>query len=121
MLDLMQKARGSALSSVLVEDPDGVADSEPVAYYKLSIQTNAITLTAVSTSFAAEIESLSFENGITLSPVIEVYYFPPYGEVCFDVACTDKTTQYKNFTLQDATGEDVTYRISRHGGHPEKL
>lgn len=114
MLDLIQKARGSALSSVLV-------GTDPVDYYELDFEESGITLTAVSeTGTSEEIDGITFEPGITISTAFEVYYFPPYGDVCFSSGCSD-TVEGKNFTLESNIGESVTYRISRYGGYPEEL
>lgn len=112
IVDLFQKARGSSLSSVLV-------GTEPVDYYRVYVIRTGITLTAYAGINTELIDSLTFTDGVYVSSPTSVYYFPPYGVVCFTSDCHD-TIASGTFTLRNAAGELTIYRVYRHGGYIEE-
>jgi len=114
IVSLIEGARSQALSNILV---NGTA---PTSYYLLDIESTAITLTAVAEDATSEtLKTLTLDSDMTLATVpLEIYYFPPYGDVCFDSACADTTTISKDFTLSDSTGaKTATFTLNVNGGY----
>jgi len=115
--NIIQEARGLSLSSILVETASG---DEPAYYYYLAITEDDITLSAVTEdSDTTKINSLTLEEGFEIDQPVDVYYFPPYGDICigrFD--CSASVTE-EVFTLTSEEGREATFTISVYGGYPE--
>lgn len=79
--NIVAQARSKSFSNILLES------GEVAEYYLLTIDTTKSTLTAVNETTSEIIDTFDYETGIFITDKIEVYYFPPYGEVCFDIDC----------------------------------
>lgn len=110
---LIQEARSSALSNLEI-------DNESASYYLLELSTSSATLTGYNELLTStELDSLTYESGITLDDDYEIYYFPPDATVCFTAACSESYT-YITMTLS-STGTDYesSITVSSFGGFPE--
>ena len=123
VVDMLQQARSYSLSNVLVDSGTG----EATDYYRLDIGENTLTLTAVGTSgtiSATELDSIELLDGYRIefssgAPDLEIYYFPPYGEICFSASnCSDSTTE-KSFVLSGPDEREATITLNVFAGYPE--
>jgi type II secretory pathway pseudopilin PulG len=116
ILNIVQEARSLSLSSMLTEG------GEVVEHYELAIESDVIRLEARGGNGGrTEINRVEFENGFEiLSGDHEIYYIPPYGEVCIDDTppCDGNTTE-ASFILQSPSGQEATFTISKYGGYAE--
>lgn len=120
IISMIQKARGLSLSNLTIENAD---ESIPVEYYLLNISETSLSIQAIgqdSAATAEEIDVLEFPEGFSLDTTFEVYYFPPYGEVCWESDCPDDFEEEKTFTLStEFSNENQEFGISIYGGYPE--
>lgn len=113
LISLLQDARALSLQNTLIDD-------EEVTHYELEVTERELNLYA-HTSGRTQLENLRFESA-SLTPEIEIYYFPPDGTLCFfQEDCSDPEESVQ-FTLSHHT-EDLSssYELSIYGGYPELL
>ncbi|MEK7146233.1 MAG: type II secretion system protein [Patescibacteria group bacterium] len=114
IINMFQKARSLAISNLLTEGDEAI-------YYLVEITEDFIYLwTEGEAGGSEELDRFYFDDDITVTPALEVYYFTPYGDVCFDIDCTDTDTE-KTFTISStsSTGYTATISISTFSGLPE--
>jgi type II secretory pathway pseudopilin PulG len=120
ILAVMQQARGLSLSNILVEE----STREETDYYVLELKTDGITLTAWGVDGSdVDIVDFDFEEGYEFTTDTYIYYFPPFGDICFtnDPTCSGGTTG-KTFTFQSTDGNySQRYAFTIYGGYPEEL
>ena len=122
IVNIMQVARGKSLANTLV------GEDEETDYYLLDVNTDGMSLTAYGVDYGEsgaadpiEISSFTLEDGYEINREFEVYYFPPYGELCFEVDCSG-TSSSKQFRIDSPNSEYFTrYLLNLHGGYPEEL
>lgn len=97
---IAEEARGKSLSNILLKS------GEEANYYSLVIGELSAILTAHGDTGTEVIDGFDFEEGFS-AEAITAYYFPPYGEVCFELdensVCIDGDTE-KTTVLEDSTG-----------------
>jgi len=125
LTSLIQLARNSSLSSVLIDD------EYETDHYLLELSSSAASLTAVGyesdgTEHTVELESMTFntDHNIELDDSLTVYYIPPYGEVCFTYtggACdySDGTTSETRILEREDSDQTATFTITIYSGYPE--
>ena len=122
IIHLVQQARSSSLSNLRIGDEDDLGATEEVVHYELLIQEEGITLNAVGDTISKElgVVDLSTDDDVSISTEFEVYYFPPYGEVCFSPSCLDGGLTEQSFTLDSEFSDMYTQvTIDVYGGFPE--
>jgi len=122
LTSLIQLARNSSLSSVLIDD------EYETDHYLLELSSSAASLTAYGEDTAnyVELDSMEFNTDyeITLDDSLSVYYIPPYGEVCFTYtggACdySDGTTSETRILEREDSDQTATFTITIYSGYPE--
>lgn len=133
--NFFQKARGLSFNSVFVNG------SEELDYYLMTVGEDEMTLVAVGTgSETEEVASvdvaddlmITFENYYEGASEITLYYFPPYGTLCFqdDLSGCDEKPTWATVEVGDTiyveliseNGEEeynVVFSIDKHGGFVE--
>jgi prepilin-type N-terminal cleavage/methylation domain-containing protein len=122
IVNMMQQARGLSLANILV------AEDEETDYYQLSFARTGLTLTALGVGDDAgsdpteeEINSLNFSEGYNFDLAFDIYYFPPFGDICFSSDCSDgESLQRFTFSL-DESDFSTEYIFNIQGGYPEEL
>lgn len=114
LVNIIQKARSLSLSNILIND------TTPTDFYLLTLAPSGATVKAYGINSSGvevndTLETLTFETGITLGGTQKVYYFPPYGDVCFSAACSETDTS-KSLTFSSEK-ESVTITIEKSGGY----
>ena len=115
ILNIIQEARGLSLSSLLTE-------GEVTDYYELSVAENGVSLLAKThEGERTEISSVDLKEGFQIQGERDIYYIPPYGDVCIeDIPPCDGTNTETSFTLTSLEGNgEVTFTITKYGGYPE--
>ncbi len=116
LVALLQKARSLALSNILVE-------GNTTLFYRFHLESTGATLYATvddaGTPTETALESLTFQDNVNTPNDVEIFYFPPDGEICFNVDCT-WTEAETSFTLQTADSKYVTeFTVDIYGGFPD--
>lgn len=114
IINIFQKARSLAISNLLTEGDEAL-------YYLVEITEDFIYLwTEGAAGGSEELARFYYDDDITVEPALEIFYFTPYGDVCFDIGCTDTDTE-KTFTISSTsnTGYTATISISTFSGLPE--
>jgi prepilin-type N-terminal cleavage/methylation domain-containing protein len=127
--NIIQQARSLSLANILI---DGSGSNQfETDYYLLDFQVDSLTLTAYGTDshdhpIDSEIDSLEFTSstGIELDAAVDVYYVPPYGEVCFSYASgcdydADTDTSKELNLTRDGSDQSASITISIYSGYPE--
>lgn len=123
VVDLLQQARSYSLSNVLVDS----STEKTTDYYILEIDENTITLSAIgtsSTTSTTELTSLELQEGYTFAlpsgaSKIEIYYIPPYGEICFYAYDCSDSTEEISFILSGPDDRKATITLNVFAGYPE--
>ena len=112
---LFQKARTLSLSTLMVSDTD------PTQYYLLHLSEGGMLLDAYGTSGTPKnIETYTFDEGLTFMGTLDVYYYPPYGDVCIGSSCPDDSAAQTSLLFIDETSAyTATFSISEAGGYVE--
>lgn len=127
--NLLQEARALSLANILIEDG---GDSFETDYYHLDINTTTLTLTAYGADdsgaeVSSEINSveLNFPTEMEIDDTYDIYYIPPYGEVCFSYSggCvyTSQPTE-QTFRMErndDGVTQEVDFTLSIYSAYPE--
>lgn len=115
---VIEQARNYSLSNYLVND------SEPTEYYLLTIGNDYLTLEAFA-EFGGLHETLvdyDMDKGFTTtgSDDDELFYIPPYGELCLTYPCVEGGEMEYSFTISNAD-ESLTQpiTITTYGGFAE--
>ena len=118
--ELFQRARTMSLSTVLIND------TEPVEYYLLAVNNHDISLVAQGDTLSETLDTFEYDADMEMSDELEIYYFPPFGEVCLGVyLCRDSsftgTVETENTTtFSDRTGAyEAEFTITNTGGFVE--
>ncbi len=128
LTNIIQRARELSLSNILITD---YAQDFETDYYQLQIREDGATLTAYGTSPAGELKpyeieiiNLNSDYGLSIDSALNIYYIPPYGEICFTINSancdySDGVTE-KSFILsgQDSI-QEKTFRLSIYSAYPE--
>lgn len=118
--NIIQEARALSLSNVLIEDTGVEAD-----YYLLDITASELTLTAYGMGESAavehEIQSVTLSDGVEIDSGLQVYYIPPYGDLCFTYAgiCNYTTTESSFTLIRENSDQTATFTLSIYSGYPE--
>ncbi|MFA5792410.1 MAG: type II secretion system protein [Candidatus Gracilibacteria bacterium] len=100
IINITEEARSRSLSNMLL------SGGEETNYYALVIGELTVTLTAYGETQTEIIDAFNFAEGFS-TETLTAYYFPPYGEVCFeldsDSNCLDGATE-RSTVLEDSTG-----------------
>lgn len=111
---IVEEARGYSLSNTLVND------LTPAEYYLLSITTTGLSLSAVAEDGTTEeLDSFTYLTGYAMSEPMEVYYIPPYGEVCFAYPCDDVLTEDSVTFSDTGANYEAMITIDIYGGFAE--
>ncbi len=116
---LLQEARTLSMSSMVVAET--VTELEPSKYYLLDIATDQITLSAYGINDSVkQIKTFELPDQHSINPAMQIYYFSPSGELCFNSSdCSDKTD--KKLTLESADDAfTANFTVSGHGGYAEQ-
>ena len=115
IVNMIEKAHSLSLSSILIND------TEPTDYYELSITPSTLSLDAYASdgTTTENIDSLSLERDFSFDLSVDIFYFPPYGDVCFDVSTCDSadTSKTREVTLSDSSTDTATFTIDVNGGY----
>lgn len=125
--NLLQEARSLSLANILIEDESGDFETD---YYHLSVTRPRMILTAYGTNdsgsaVSQEIDTveLSMDHELSFDGVYDIYYVPPYGELCFSYSggCvfTGQPTELSFDLTREEVGQTRTFTISIYSGYPE--
>jgi type II secretory pathway pseudopilin PulG len=114
IVNMIQKARSLSLSNILINDTD------PTDYYKLTLTGQTVTIDAYGTvpTNTESIGILNLDTDFSFASTLDVYYFPPYGDVCFNASnCSDSSsTAAVILSNADAT-KTATFTFDVNGGY----
>lgn len=114
VLRLIEETRANSLSNYLI------LDTEPTDYYILNIENGQVIVEAHGPTLDEELERYTLESGFEISDNKEIFYYPPYGEICIGLPdCSTGESEF-SFTLSDTSGtysQNIT--ISVFGGYPD--
>lgn len=109
---ILEEARAYSLSNYLVND------TEPTEYYLLAITETGATLEAYGETEVETLSSFTLNDEFEISEPYDIYYYPPYGEICI-TSCGNGITEV-DFDLDDYTGgNQAVFVVSIYGGYPE--
>jgi len=126
--NIIQEARALSLANILIE---GRANDFETDYYHLAVATDGITLTAYGVDahdvvIDTEVNSIEIDSeaNLEISEALDIYYVPPYGEICFSYSggCvfTSQPTEESFSLLRDGgASQEVTFTLSIYSGYPE--
>ncbi len=117
VVEVIQKARGLSLSH-------RVHNNEPIDHYKLGLYRYKAILTSDGPGGVELIDEFKFDTtvwDIEIDVPIDVYYFPPYGDICFTPNCdgTDPTSKTINLYSTSDPNYITEITIDVYGGFPE--
>lgn len=113
---IIEKTRDYSLSNYLVNDD---LDA-PAEYFRLSLATNSASVVAVAANGDEEsLDSYVFQSGFAMGSELEVYYFPPYGEVCFSSDCSDVLPEASTIFKDADDTYEAEITINTYGGYPD--
>ncbi len=122
IVELFQRARSLSLSTLMIDD------TEPVEFYYLAVGEGDVVLTAEGGGLSEELDRFTFDNDIMIDTELEIYYFPPYGDICLGASgCNDPIfvgpPETENVTvLSDASGVYSTeFTITNVGGYVDAV
>lgn len=117
IVNVIEKARSYSLTNYLVND------FEPAEYYLLTIADNSISIEAYADYGGTHetLEEYDLPIGFeTTAADDEIFYFPPYGQVCLTYSCTMAGFTKYSFTVSSSDGSlTQTITITTHGGFAE--
>jgi prepilin-type N-terminal cleavage/methylation domain-containing protein len=133
IIGVLQSARSLSLSNQL-RYSDEYGGDYPVQYYRLMVKENGLGLDAYLNvpgadplpqetlkliDFDTEAEEYEIIDNMAVDRNLLIFYFPPYGEICFNKTCTssDQQQTFRFFTADDAFASEMT--VSVHGGTVE--
>jgi prepilin-type N-terminal cleavage/methylation domain-containing protein len=122
IVHLAQQARSASLSNLRIGGLEDIESSEEVIHYQLAIRGAGVQLNAVGETLVEElgIVNIADDPSIEIGPIFDVYYFPPYGDVCFNPSCTPDPITEKTFTINSIYTDIYTeITIDVYGGFPE--
>lgn len=116
VVEIIQKARGLSLSNRLLND-------QPIDSYFLYITNEGIALHVTGPGGVEEVDRFDFDRSnwdFQIDTVFDVYYFPPYGDICFTESCNSGLTS-RSFHLYSPSNPelDTQITIDIYGGFPE--
>lgn len=108
---LVEEARSLSLSSIFVND------AEPTNYYLLTLSPSSVSIEAFGDTGSETIDSIPIESDMSLDTTLEVFYLPPYGDVCFvSETCPEPQSQSETVTLTSGT-LTASFTIDGNGGY----
>jgi len=111
IVSMIEKARSLSLSNILIND------TEPTDYYKLTLTGGTVTIDAYGSTSNESIATLSLDTDFSFTSTLDVYYFPPYGDVCFDASCTDPSTTAAVVLSNADSTKTATFTFDVNGGY----
>ncbi|QQR54823.1 prepilin-type N-terminal cleavage/methylation domain-containing protein [Candidatus Peregrinibacteria bacterium] len=118
--DFFQRARSYSLSTLMVNG------AEPTQYYLLEVFEDGINIVAHSENLSQVLDSYTFDEDIRFQRELEIYYFPPSGELClgmshcYDPNYTGTPSTEQSSILSDASQTYSTeFSITQTGGFIE--
>lgn len=114
---VIEQARSYSLTNYLVND------TEPTEYYLLTIGADYLSIEAYA-DYAGTHDSLEeyeLDTGFTTTATDdEVFYIPPYGQVCLEYPCVDGGDTEYPFVVSNSDGSlSQVITITTHGGFAE--
>lgn len=112
IVSMIEKARSLSLSNILIND------TEPTDYYKLSLIDGMVTIDAHGPTLSESIATLSLDIDFSFTTTLDVYYFPPYGDVCFNASdCSDLSTSAEVVLSNADASKTATFIFDVNGGY----
>lgn len=114
IVSMIEKARSLSLSNILIND------TEPTDYYKLTLTGGTVTIDAYGTdpTISESIASLSLDTDFSFATTLDIYYFPPYGDVCFNAAdCSDPSTSAEVVLNNADSTKSAAFTFDVNGGY----